>query len=170
MKVSEKVQTLLTEVLRCCDSILEALGGTKGDGGAVVLGVGGGISNINIGSDTTRDNIGAAHNGIPCSGGEVILLRDGGFEWPVGSTLGTRTLNTKTSGDDSRGKHLDTDDNLDREGLGNDATALGGGGPSGKSLCGLGREGHGDGSGVPRQLGGDCDVVSFCGWRWPERA
>jgi hypothetical protein len=37
VKADEKVQTLLAEVLRRCDSILEALGGTGGGGGGVVL-------------------------------------------------------------------------------------------------------------------------------------
>ncbi|KAG8084314.1 hypothetical protein GUJ93_ZPchr0010g10245 [Zizania palustris] len=185
----------------------KALGGTRGDGGAVVLGVGGGINIVGTGGDTSGDNIGAgnddvgspvlevgadvirasdaaggiltstgtvatcqvlhdnvlttAHDDIPSSGGEVVLLRDGGFEWPVGGTLGTRTLNTNTSSNGSRGKHLATDDNLDGGGLGYDASALGGGGPGGKSSCGLGQEGLGDGSGIPRRLSGDCDAGRF---------
>ncbi|KAG8065983.1 hypothetical protein GUJ93_ZPchr0004g38155 [Zizania palustris] len=85
-----------------------------------------------------------AHDNIPSSGGEVILFRDGGFEWPLGSALGTHTLNIRTSGDDSRGKHLGGG-RLDY-----DASILGGGGPGGRSSCSLGQEGPSDGLGIPR--------------------
>ncbi|KAG8084527.1 hypothetical protein GUJ93_ZPchr0010g10989 [Zizania palustris] len=69
MKANEKVQTLLVKVLRHCDSILEALGGTRGDGGAIVLVIGGGINTVGTSGDTVRDNIGAGDDGI----GSVML-------------------------------------------------------------------------------------------------
>ncbi|KAG8047437.1 hypothetical protein GUJ93_ZPchr0008g13774 [Zizania palustris] len=194
-KADEKVQALLTEVLRRCDSILEALGGTRGDRGDVILGVGGDINTVDMGGDAARDTIGTSdddvsntvldtgvdvirasdvaggiltstsaiatrqvmhgniltttHNSIPSNGCEVVLLRDGGFEWPIGGTLGTRTLSTRTSGEGSRGNNLATNNNLNG-GFGYDASAFGGGSPSGRSSCGLGQEGPSDGSGVPR--------------------
>ncbi|KAG8081757.1 hypothetical protein GUJ93_ZPchr0014g47525 [Zizania palustris] len=89
------------------------------------------------------------HNNIPSNEGEVVLLRDGGFEWPVGGALGTRTLITRTLGEGSRGNNLATNDNLNG-GFGYVASALGGGSLGGRSSCGLGQEGLGDGSGVPR--------------------
>ncbi|KAG8065030.1 hypothetical protein GUJ93_ZPchr0004g39889 [Zizania palustris] len=49
IKANEKVQTLVTEVLRCCDYILGALGDTIGDGGGVVMGVDGGINTVGTG-------------------------------------------------------------------------------------------------------------------------
>ncbi|KAG8069648.1 hypothetical protein GUJ93_ZPchr0006g43825 [Zizania palustris] len=64
VKADEKVQTLLIEVLRHCDSILEALHGTRGSGGCVVLGVGGGINTVNMGGDVARDNIGVVNDGV----------------------------------------------------------------------------------------------------------
>ncbi|KAG8084016.1 hypothetical protein GUJ93_ZPchr0010g8790 [Zizania palustris] len=139
MKADEKVQTLLVEVLRRCDSILDALGGTRGggSGGSVVLGVSGGINTVGTGSDVARDNVASVvlhgganvilaldaasgilistgvvitrqdtlgnvltivHDSIPSSGGKVVLLRDRGFEWPVGNAVGTHNLGTCVSG------------------------------------------------------------------------
>ncbi|KAG8075669.1 hypothetical protein GUJ93_ZPchr0006g44501 [Zizania palustris] len=193
--VDEKVKALLAEVLRRCDSILEALGGTGDGRGSVVLGVGGDINTVDMGGDTARDSVGASdddvgntmldtgvdvirasdvtggiltstgavathqvmhgniltttRNSIPSNGGDVVLLRDGGFEWHVGGALGTHTLSTRTPGKGSRGNNLATNDNLNG-GFGYDASALGGGSPSGRSSCGLGQEGPGDGSSVPR--------------------
>ncbi|KAG8079128.1 hypothetical protein GUJ93_ZPchr0007g5320 [Zizania palustris] len=197
------------------DSILEALGGTGGGRGGVILGVGGDINTVDMGGDAVWDNVSASdddvditvldigvdviwasdvvggiltssgtvatrqvthgniltttHNSIPSNGCEVVLLRDGGFECPIGGALGTRTLSTRTSGEGSKGNNLATNDNLNG-GFGYDASALGGGSPGRRSSCGLGQEGPGDGSGVPRRLSGDCDVVDFCGWRWPKWA
>ncbi|KAG8100439.1 hypothetical protein GUJ93_ZPchr0013g37026 [Zizania palustris] len=194
-KADKKVQALLAEVLRRCDSILEALGGIGGGRGGVVLGVGGDINTVNMGGDTARDNISASdddigstvldtgvdviqasdvaggiltstgtvatrqvthgniltttHNNIPSNGDEVVLLRDGGFEWPVGGVLGMHTLSTKIPSEGSRGNNLATNDSLNG-GFGYDASALGGGSPGRRSSCGLGQEGPGDGSGVPR--------------------
>ncbi|KAG8048406.1 hypothetical protein GUJ93_ZPchr0009g645 [Zizania palustris] len=163
--------------------MLEALGGTGGGTGGVILGVGGDINTIDMGGDVARDNVGASdddigstvldtgvnviwasdvmggiltsmgaiathqvthgkiltttHNSIPSNGGEVVLLRDGGFEWLIGGALGTHTLSTITPGEGRRGNNLSTNDNLN-EGFGYDASALGGGSPHGRSSCGLG--------------------------------
>ncbi|KAG8084036.1 hypothetical protein GUJ93_ZPchr0010g11034 [Zizania palustris] len=64
VKNGEKMQTLLAEVLRRCDSILEALGGTVDGGGDVILGVGGGINTVSMGGDASWDNIGTGVDGI----------------------------------------------------------------------------------------------------------
>ncbi|KAG8065175.1 hypothetical protein GUJ93_ZPchr0004g39456 [Zizania palustris] len=63
-KADEKVQALLAKVLRRYDSILEALGGTEGGRGGIVLGVGGDINTIDMGGDAVRDNVGAGDNDI----------------------------------------------------------------------------------------------------------
>ncbi|KAG8088285.1 hypothetical protein GUJ93_ZPchr0010g10401 [Zizania palustris] len=55
-----------------------------------------------------------------------------------------------TLGDGSRGNHLATDDNLNRDGFGYDVFTLGRGGPDRRSSCGLGREGPNGGSGILR--------------------
>ncbi|KAG8061033.1 hypothetical protein GUJ93_ZPchr0003g17313 [Zizania palustris] len=142
VKADDKVQTLLTEVLRCCDSILEALGSTRGGGGDI-LGVRGGINIVSMGVDAVQDNIGASV--------------DDGFEWPVDGVLDTCSLgigasgsfglavgsilSTRTPGNGRRSNLLATDDNFGRGGLAYDASALGGGGPRGRNSCGLGQEG-----------------------------
>ncbi|KAG8088199.1 hypothetical protein GUJ93_ZPchr0010g10192 [Zizania palustris] len=80
MKADENVQTLLTEVLRCCDSILEALGGTGGGRGDVVLGVGGDINTVGMGGDAVRDNVGIGDDGVDIAmldiDADVILASD----------------------------------------------------------------------------------------------
>jgi hypothetical protein len=140
VKADDKVKTLLAQVLRRCDSILEALGDNGGDRGGVVRGVGGGINTVGTGGDAAWNSAGdddvgsalveagadlvlasdaaggiltstgaganhrgtqssvltSAHNGIPSSGGEVVLLRDGGFEWSVGGALATRNRGVGT--------------------------------------------------------------------------
>ncbi|KAG8081756.1 hypothetical protein GUJ93_ZPchr0014g46651 [Zizania palustris] len=63
-KADAKVQALLTEVLRRYDSILEALGGTGGGTGGVVLGVGGDINTVDMGGDAARDNVGASDDDV----------------------------------------------------------------------------------------------------------
>jgi hypothetical protein len=52
------VKTLLAQVLRRCDSILEALGDNGGDRGDVVRGVGGGINTVGTGGDAAWDSAG----------------------------------------------------------------------------------------------------------------
>ncbi|KAG8095605.1 hypothetical protein GUJ93_ZPchr0012g20243 [Zizania palustris] len=146
MKANEKALVVaINTVGTCGDTTRDNIGAGDDDVGSLVLDTGtcviqesdaaGGIL-TSMGTvailQVLHDNIlMTARDGIPSSGGKVVLLRDGGFEWPIGSTLGTRTLNTMTSGDGSRGKHLATDDNLDRSGL------------SGKSSCGLGGKSSG---------------------------
>ncbi|KAG8098048.1 hypothetical protein GUJ93_ZPchr0013g35565 [Zizania palustris] len=85
------------------------------------------------------------HKSIPSNGGEVVLLRDGGFEWPVGGAMGSRTLSTRTPGEGSRGNNLATNDNING-GFGYDTSTLGGGSPDERSPCVLGQEGPDDGS------------------------
>jgi hypothetical protein len=80
VKADKKVQTLLIEVVRHYDSILEALGDTEGGGGGVILGASGGINTISMSGDTARDNIGTGDDGIGSSvldtGVGVVLASD----------------------------------------------------------------------------------------------
>jgi hypothetical protein len=62
-RADKKVQTLLTEVLRRCDSILEALSGTGGGEGCVILGVDGGINTVGAGGDTALGSVSTGGNG-----------------------------------------------------------------------------------------------------------
>ncbi|KAG8076683.1 hypothetical protein GUJ93_ZPchr0006g41490 [Zizania palustris] len=66
-------------------------------------------------------------------------------------------VSTKTPGDGSRGKHLATEDNLGGVGLDYNASILSEGNPSGRSSCGLGREGPSGRSGVLDTIGGTGD-------------
>jgi hypothetical protein len=118
-KADAKVQLLLAEVLRRCDSILEVLGGT---GGGVVLSARGGIDTAgsavldagvgivleldassgiltSVGADATRRGtqdgiLTQAHGGSTSGDDMIVLLTGGGFRWPVGGELGMHGLGT----------------------------------------------------------------------------
>jgi hypothetical protein len=95
VKADEKVQTLLAEVLKRCDSILEALGST---GGGIVLGADGGINTVGTGSDATRDNVGAGDDDVSSvvldAGTAVILVSDaaGGILTSTGGSATRRGM------------------------------------------------------------------------------